>query len=347
MAINYIQNALFSWYELNKRDLPWRGINNPYKIWLSEVILQQTKVNQGLNYYLKFVKAFPTVDKLALADESVVLKLWQGLGYYSRARNLHNAAKQIHKMGEFPNTYNELLKLKGVGEYTAAAISSFAYNEPKAVVDGNVYRVLSRLFGVFTPIDSPAGKKEFQNIANSILPKQLAGDWNQAIMEFGALQCTPKSPNCTFCPLIGLCEAHKKNKVSELPFKKRKTKKQTRFIYYVFIKSFGNTVVVKRPENGIWGNLYEFPNVVTKEKINTELALKNMLDMFSIDEGCVKVNSIQESIKHILSHRIFYCTFIEIEVTSLLIPDNFVSTSIQELNSFPVSRLMEKYLNEC
>ena len=226
---------LTSWYLQNKRDLPWRKTKNPYKIWLSEVILQQTRVVQGLPYYENFVNSFPTVFDLAKADEQQVLKIWQGLGYYSRARNLHHTAQYISENlnGEFPKTYNELIKLKGIGSYTASAIASFCFDEKVAVLDGNVYRVLSRYFGVETDISSSKAKKEFQNLADEVLDKNRPALFNQAIMEFGALQCVPKNPNCEVCVLNDSCLALKDKKVAQLPVKVKKTKVKKRFLNYL------------------------------------------------------------------------------------------------------------------
>ncbi len=231
-------NTLINWYLQNKRELPWRNTKNPYYIWLSEIILQQTRVAQGLPYYLNFITTFPTVKALANTSEEEVLKLWQGLGYYSRARNLHATAKHISAElnGIFPNNYADLLKLKGVGEYTAAAIASFSYNEDIAVVDGNVFRVLSRFFGVESDISDNKTRKEFQSLANSILPKGKASDFNQAIMEFGAIQCVPKSPNCSDCIFNTNCYALQKNKVGELPVKTKKIKIKNRFLNYIIVK---------------------------------------------------------------------------------------------------------------
>ena len=221
--MDFFAKRLIKWYNFNKRELPWRSTSDPYKIWLSEIILQQTQVNQGLSYYLKFVEEFQTVKDLAKAPADKVMKLWQGLGYYSRARNLHEAAKNIvneHK-GEFPKAYEDIRALKGVGDYTAAAIASIAYNLPYAVVDGNVYRVLSRIFGIETPIDSTSGKKEFNELANELLTKKNPADYNQAIMEFGALYCRPKNPDCTNCIFNDKCEAYRLNKINLLPVKSK------------------------------------------------------------------------------------------------------------------------------
>lgn len=256
-----VAQLLKDWYFNNHRLLPWRETKNPYKIWLSEVILQQTRVQQGLAYYHEFIRAFPTVFSLAKADEQEVLKLWQGLGYYSRARNLHHTAKQVVEDygGAFPDSYAGLLKLKGVGPYTAAAIASFAFNERVAVVDGNVYRVLSRLFNDSTPIDSTQGKKNFQVLADSLLPQESSDIHNQAMMELGALVCTPQSPQCTNCPIESRCHAFMRHNPTDLPVKSKKTKVEHRDIHYVVSQKSGHLLLRKRTAKGIWQNLYDFP----------------------------------------------------------------------------------------
>ncbi len=254
--------TLITWYLDNKRDLPWRKTKDPYHIWLSEIMLQQTRVAQGLPYFLAFTEAFPTVFDLAKADEEKVLKLWQGLGYYSRARNLHATAKYISEelSGNFPNNYKDLLKLKGIGEYTAAAIASFSFKECVPVVDGNVYRVLSRYFDIETDIASSGAKKEFTQLASELIDKKKPELFNQAIMEFGALQCVPKSPDCNSCPLDNSCLALAKNKVSQLPIKLKKQKITNRFFNYLLVIDNKNQAIInKRTQKGIWHNLYEFP----------------------------------------------------------------------------------------
>lgn len=258
--------ALTEWYLHNRRDLPWRKTTNPYFIWLSEIILQQTRVAQGLPYFMAFAEAFPTVKTLAEAPEEKVLKLWQGLGYYSRARNLHATAKMVNDEmgGIFPPDYNSLLKLKGVGDYTAAAIASIAYGEEVPVVDGNVYRVLARYFGITTDISSSGAKKEFFAKAGSLMPKGQASVFNQAMMEFGALQCVPKNPPCMICPLVRDCVAYNTGRVNELPVKLKKTKVTNRYFNYVVVKDAnGNSIIQKRTGKGIWHKLYEFPLLET------------------------------------------------------------------------------------
>src|SRR5690554_2514854 len=270
-----------SWYSEHKRELPWRETKDPYKIWLSEVILQQTRVAQGLPYYKNFINNFPTIFDLAQADQQQVLKSWQGLGYYSRARNLHHTAQYICENlgGKFPDNYTDLLKLKGIGSYTAAAIASFSYEEPVAVLDGNVYRVLSRYFGIETDISSFKAKKEFQQLADEVLDKTQPSVFNQAIMEFGALQCVPKNPDCESCVLNQTCTAFRENKVDKLPVKLKKTKITKRFLHYLVLSDNQNRTFILKRENGIWKNLYEFPflefeHEKSLEEVEAEIQLK-------------------------------------------------------------------------
>ena len=341
-----LSSTLIQWYQTHKRDLPWRDIVDPYKIWISEIILQQTRVNQGLDYYHRFIERFPDVTSLATASEDEVLKYWQGLGYYSRARNLHKAARQIvsEHDGLFPNTYEEVIQLAGIGEYTAAAICSFAYNLPFAVVDGNVFRVLSRLFGVDTPIDSTAGKKIFKQLAQEILDKTQPGLHNQAIMEFGALQCVPVSPACNECPLADKCIAYSENQVSALPVKRQKTQTKERFFNYLFIKSGNQTWLQKRTQNDIWKNLFEFP-LIEDEKLldKNELTQHDYFKtLFSDIQSDVHIQSVSPPIKHILTHQKIFaqCVLIEINAKSKKW-EQFVQIQIDELGDYAVSRLME------
>ncbi|MCW4468156.1 A/G-specific adenine glycosylase [Flavobacterium sp. MFBS3-15] len=265
--------SLIQWYLQNKRDLPWRKTTDPYRIWLSEIMLQQTRVAQGTPYFVKFTEAFPTVHDMASAPEEHILKLWQGLGYYSRARNLHATARQVafEMGGTFPNSYAGLLKLKGVGDYTAAAIASISYGEPVPVVDGNVYRVLARYFGIQTDISSSGAKKQFTEVAASLLPKDDAATFNQAMMEFGALQCVPKNPDCSVCIFNKECAAFLTGRVSMLPVKLKKTKVTDRFFNYLIVKdAAGHTIVNKRTAKGIWHNLYEFPLIETEKEVSVD-----------------------------------------------------------------------------
>ncbi|WP_396173192.1 A/G-specific adenine glycosylase [Flavobacterium sp.] len=330
--------TLIQWYLQNKRDLPWRNSTNPYIIWLSEIMLQQTRVAQGLPFFLRFTEAFPTVFDLANASEEQVLKLWQGLGYYSRARNLHKTAKQIafELKGEFPKTYNDLLQLKGVGEYTAAAIASFAYNENVPVVDGNVFRVLSRYFDIETDIASAGGKKEFTQLASELLPKGKANEFNQAIMEFGALLCVPKNPDCQNCVFNDSCLALQKKKVAQLPVKSKKLKVRHRYFnYLVFSDIDNNTLIHKRTQKGIWHNLYEFPLLET-EIIETE---ENILALIK-NQNFIK-NSIQniqlfnpQTIVHKLSHQHLNIKFWKIKVNGKI--ENGIDWESVKKMPFPI-----------
>jgi len=336
-------NKLVSWYQINKRDLPWRKTVNPYHIWLSEIILQQTRVLQGTPYYFAFLKAFPTIEDLANASEDKVLKMWQGLGYYSRARNLHFTAKDIVNNfgGEFPKDHNKVLKFKGIGVYTAAAITSFAFDMPYAVVDGNVIRVLSRIFGVTTPFDRSAGKKQFQQLAQELLIENEAAIYNQAIMEFGAIQCKPKSPNCSNCPMQDFCIAYTTNSVAELPVKSKKIKVKDRFLHYLFIEQKDNIFLGKR-KSGIWTGLYEFPFLEFPIKMNEKQVMQSdeWLKIF-LNSTC-DVKSVSSEFIHILSHQKIHAQFWHIKAASVVLKE-YERISKNSLLEFPVSRLTEKY----
>lgn len=342
-------NTIEKWYQEYKRELPWRGSADPYVIWISEIILQQTRVVQGYDYFMRFMKRFPDVATLAQADEDEVMKYWQGLGYYSRARNLHAAAKSMN--GVFPKTYPEVRALKGVGDYTAAAICSFAYNMPYAVVDGNVYRVLSRYLGIDTPIDSTEGKKLFATVADELLDKKNPALYNQAIMDFGAIQCSPQSPNCMFCPLASGCSALAGGMVAQLPVKQHKTKTTNRYFNYIYVRMGAYTLINKRTGNDIWKNLFEFPLIETPEAVSEEEfpALPEFRAMFAEGETPI-IRLVCRDVKHILSHRVIYANFYMVDL-----PENSQSfTSYQkikadELEQYAVSRLVhafiEKYIN--
>lgn len=375
----FFSQKIIDWYHHNKRDLPWRDTQNPYKIWLSEIILQQTRVAQGMPYYEKFIENFPTVQELAAADEETILRLWQGLGYYSRARNLHAAAKYISEdlKGIFPTNYIEIKKLKGIGDYTAAAISSFAFDEIQAVVDGNVYRVLSRFFGIEKDITSNEGKKEFRELAQKLIDTKQPAIYNQSIMEFGALQCVPKSPNCKICPLQEKCIAFDKKLIEKLPLKGKKTAVKDRFMhYFVFVnekKSEKTVLVRKRQEGDIWQGLYDFFVIEfeNKDKNNfepvKELQLEIEKDNFEIEFDTIKNNLLvtHESVifKHQLSHRTLYAKFYTIEIKNTLktqlenekehefflekLKDNYNLEEInwKSLDKIPKPVLISKYLD--
>jgi len=340
-----ISDKLITWYKKHKRDLPWRNINDPYKIWLSEIILQQTQVVQGLNYYIKFTETFPTIIDLANAPENQVMRLWQGLGYYSRARNLHTAAKSIktnHK-GKFPNTYESIKELKGVGDYTAAAVASFAFNLPHAVVDGNVYRVLSRLFNISTPVNSTLGKKEFQFLADELLNQQQPAIHNSAMMEFGALWCKPQNPKCEECPLQEYCLAYEKNTINSLPVKDKKIKIRNRYLHYFIFNHKDSVYIQKRTEKDIWQNLYEFYLIETEEDTDPKLILKNK-NLKNLAKE-FEIISVSPEKKHILSHQHLYAIFYELKIKTPITSKTLIKINRSDLIHFGLPQLINKYLN--
>lgn len=288
--------ALFMWAHRHWRELPWRGCGDPYAIWLSEIILQQTRISQGTKYWLRFMHAYPTVADLAAASEDEVLKLWQGLGYYSRARNLHAAARQIVERGAFPDTYQEIRRLKGVGDYTAAAIASMAFGLPHAAVDGNVYRILARIFAISTPIDSTQGKHEFQQLADALCPTDEAGYWNQAMMDFGSLQCKPKGPGCGSCPFADMCEARRLGQTASFPVKEGRVKQRDRYFTYYYITRAHEVLFHRRGTDDIWRSLWE-PVLVEG-------------DAASLDNA-------GRVVKHVLTHQTIYAQLIRIDATRL------------------------------
>jgi len=341
---SFFGNTLLKWYRANKRDLPWRHTKDPYKIWLSEVILQQTQVVQGLSYYNKFVSTFPTVKHLASAKEDTILKMWQGLGYYSRARNLHHAAKTINTIykGVFPKSYDEIRSLKGVGNYTAAAITSMAYDLPYAVVDGNVYRVLSRVFGINTPINSTQGIKQFQELADELLIKKHAGIYNQAIMEFGATYCKPVNPKCESCVLMDKCIAYSTDKVMQLPVKLKKIKiKERYFNYFMLIDKNNKVIVHQRDKNDIWQGLYELFLIETEKE--TELAsLLKSGSLKAFGKNFI-VQDIHKEYKHILSHQHLHSHFYVLKYKgSFAKKQNTID--LKDLKKLAWPRLIDKFL---
>lgn len=339
--------TLISWYKKNKRDLPWRNTQDPYKIWLSEIILQQTRVEQGRSYYEAFTTKFPTVKHLAKAPLDVVMKTWQGLGYYSRARNLHATANIIvseHK-AVFPDSYLGLIKLKGIGPYTAAAIASFAFDERVAVVDGNVYRVLSRYFGIETAIDSNKGKIEFLQLANELISVKHPGIHNQAIMEFGALQCKPQNPDCLNCPLNDSCAALAENKVGVLPIKEKKTKVRNRYFYYLITEDKAKqTFIKKRTAKDIWTELFEFPLIETEKALENKELLKKTASFFGKEN--ITIQKISESRKHILSHQHIYAQFVHVKVDAKLKKQgDYQIIKLRDLKEYALPRLIDRYLH--
>ena len=339
-------NLLIEWYLQKKRDLPWRNTTNPYPIWLSEIILQQTRVAQGMPYFYAFLESFPTVKELAIADEQQVLKLWQGLGYYSRARNLHQTAQYIANEldGVFPNSYAGLIQLKGIGEYTAAAIASFAYNEPVPVVDGNVFRVVSRYFGIESDISAGKTKKEFTALAAELLSKEQPALFNQAIMEFGAMHCTPKNPDCENCIFNSSCVALQKGLVGQLPFKSKKIKIRKRYFNYIVLQDKkGNTKIQQRTDKGIWHNLYEFPLFETTQEEGFETIaplIKNDTDFGDSVVSIQEANPI--SLIHKLSHQHLYIKFWKVTVNNTLTD----GVNPEQLRTYPFPIVIHNFTEE-
>lgn len=339
-------NSLIQWYLINKRDLPWRNTTNPYLIWLSEIMLQQTRVAQGTPYFLSFVDAFPTVFDMAKADEEQVLKLWQGLGYYSRARNLHKTAQYVatELNGVFPDNYKDLLGLKGVGEYTAAAIASFSYGETVPVVDGNVFRVLSRYFDVETDIALASAKKEFAALAFELMPKDNPATFNQAIMEFGALQCVPKNPNCGVCVFNESCVALQKKKVDQLPVKSKKLKVRNRYFNYLVVSDDNeDTIIQKRTSKGIWQNLYEFPLIETEAVENYDYIVERIDNEFFVNENVGSVIEYNEkSIIHKLSHQHLHIKFWKVNIKGIVKNGTDAAT----LRTFPFPIVIHNFIEK-
>ena len=344
--------VLLDWFARNGRDLPWRDTSDPYAIWLSEVILQQTRIAQGRDYWVRFMKQFPGVNDLAAASEDEVLRLWQGLGYYSRARNLHTAAKQIVALGRFPDTFEEIKQLKGVGDYTAAAIASIAFGLPVAVVDGNVYRVLSRYFGIETPINSTEGKKEFAALAQSLLPKDAPSAFNQAMMDFGALQCVvaPGATKgedqlsfkiCVDCPLIESCAAYRTGRVNELPVKLKTTKIKTRHLTYIYIRCNGETAIRRRASGDIWQGLWE-PYLAADVELTGDKSFNAGFPSIAGAERDFLPVLLRRNFKHVLTHRILLADFYLLETDSKpTLPDGYVWIREHDIERYAVPRLIE------
>lgn len=342
-------DQLLDWYQKNRRDLPWRQSKDPYKIWLSEILLQQTRVEQGLPYYYRFIEAFPTLNKLAKASEDEVLRLWQGLGYYSRGRNLLTAARQMVKSYKgFPTGYKEIRSLKGIGDYTAAAIASIAFGLPYAVVDGNVYRFLSRYFGIDTPIDSKEGKKTFRDLADSLLDKKNPGRFNEAIMEMGALVCKPK-PVCDQCVFVQGCYARQKNLISMLPVKSKKTAVRNRYLYYVIVHYKNKIFIRQRKDKDIWQGLFEFPLIecsgpVTIKKLIQSKAWKQIFEKDSFE-----LIKSSDTIRHQLTHQTLHAVFIHIEmkeVNSPFLKKECKKVDTSELTEFAMPQLIVRYIDQ-
>ena len=339
-------DKLLSWYKSNFRSLPWRNTKDPYKIWISEIILQQTKIQQGLPYYQKFIKQFPTIFSLAKANEKDVIKLWQGLGYYSRARNLHHTAKKvvIDFKGIFPKTHKEMMQLRGIGDYTASAIGSICFNNKEAVIDGNVYRFLGRYLGISHPIDTSIGFKTYKSRANELISIDFPGDFNQAMMDFGSIQCIPQKPNCEECIFSASCYAFIKSKISLYPIRKRKNKIKTRYFNYLFIcNSKNQTVLRKRTSNGIWKNLYEFPLVETKLTLKEpNFQFKKIISKYS-KKKLYKIDVVLlKSQIHKLSHQTLMIQFWKI-----MLPDETdLPVKKNQILSYPVPVVIEKFIDQ-
>ncbi|MFT4831153.1 MAG: A/G-specific adenine glycosylase [Psychroserpens sp.] len=335
---------IIHWYSTNKRSLPWRNTKDPYKIWLSEIMLQQTRVAQGMPYYERFVAKFPTVHDLASASEEEVLKLWQGLGYYSRARNLHATAKLVSKKynGQFPNTYKGLLELKGIGDYTASAIASFCFNEAQPVVDGNVYRVLSRYFGIDLPINGAEGIKYFKALALKVMDANKIADYNQGIMEFGAMQCAPKNPYCLHCPLNDSCAALQQGKIDALPVKLKKTKVKERYFNYLVVLDQDNTIEIRqRRGKGIWQNLYEFPLLETERDYSIKEITNTMDTVLELMETSEIYQFNEKPIVHKLSHQHLHTKFWIVKSEE----KHRNGVSFEELKKYPVPVLIAEFIN--
>lgn len=327
--ISLFTSTLLAWYRTNGRNLPWRNTQDPYAIWLSEIILQQTRIVQGMDYWLRFMEKWPCVEDLAAAKEDEVMRMWQGLGYYSRARNLHKAAQQIVALGHFPNTLDGIKTLKGVGDYTAAAIGSFAFGLQVASVDGNFYRVLSRYFGIDTPINTTEGIKLFAALAQEHLPQGAAADYNQAVMDFGATQCTPKSPQCEVCPLAETCVARRKARIEQLPVKLKTVKIKTRHLVLYYIRWNGMTAIHKRGSGDIWQGLWTVPEAghLTSGLCSTAILL-------------------QKDVKHVLTHRIILADFYLLTPQQQpTLPSDFIWIKEEEIENYGIPRLMERLLN--
>lgn len=350
MNKQFFTKQLLKWATTIDRPMPWKGEKNPYFIWLSEIILQQTRVEQGLPYFLKFKEKYPTVFDLAKAPEDEVMKLWEGLGYYSRARNLHFTAKHIAENleGKFPTSLEEILKLKGVGVYTAAAIASFAYDLPHAVVDGNVYRVLSRYFGIKTPIDSTEGKKEFAQLADTLLEQKSPAKYNQAIMDFGAIQCTPKLAACKNCFLKKNCFAFQEGNVYDYPVKSKKIKKQTRHFNYLVLNSNGHVWLQKRTQKDIWRDLYEFPLIETATLLKKDILSQGEIWQELIGDFTYEIKHISTPFRQQLTHRTIIATFLEIDLPDdfFIKKNTYMKVDRKNLGKFAFPKIIDLYLKD-
>lgn len=346
--MNFFAKHLIDWYKYHGRNLPWRETRDPYTIWVSEIILQQTRISQGTAYFHRFIEQYPNVSKLASADEHDILKVWQGLGYYSRARNMHAAAKQIMEQfdGKFPSTYKELLSLKGIGEYTAGAIASISYNLPYPAVDGNVLRVLSRVYAIEMPINSTKGKKLFSQLAKDLVPSESPATFNQAIMDFGAMVCTPNRPDCDTCPLNDLCQAYINNKVQQFPVKEKKTRILDRYMHYLLIRNGDKVWLEKRGEQDIWKNMYQLPLIESYEELVPEKLLQSKEWDAIFKEAEIEIRSVSNEIIHLLSHRKIHAYFYEIYLQNGKVHYPANPVLLKDIFNFAVPKLIENYLTE-
>ena len=342
-----VSHRLGKWYEINKRILPWREHLNPYYIWLSEIILQQTRVSQGMSYYLKFIKKFPSIESLASASIEEVLVQWQGLGYYTRARNLHKAAKILIEKykGKFPEEYDSIRELPGVGDYTAAAIASLAFNKPYPAIDGNVYRVLARFFGIYSPVNQAKSKPDFYKVAKELLDTKNPGRHNQAMIELGALICLPKNAKCIECPISEACYAFQKRTVNELPVRQKKLNTVNRYFYYLVIRWDKKYYIKQRKQNDIWALLYEFPLIETKKAIDLNELINSDKWKEVFQTKNPEIKKITKEYIHKLSHQTLHTWFIEIEADSPL-PLKSLLVSVIQLEKYPFPRLIDRYLKD-
>lgn len=343
--LNPLVSKILSWYGQNARDLPWRHTLDPYKIWLSEIILQQTRVAQGLPYYNKFVYNYPNVASFADAREDEILHLWQGLGYYSRARNMHSCAKTIcaEHNGKFPTTYSELKKLKGIGDYTAAAIASFAFNEKKPAIDGNIIRIISRIYGIFHTPYTKISREMIEAISMELIEHAPPASYNQAMMEFGALQCVPKNPDCNQCPVADFCYALEHDAVGKLPAPKKKIEVKNRFFYFMVIHINGNTYIEKRTTKDIWRNLFQFPLIEAPKSITEEELQEKISHYFNSNKFVV--NKISPIFIHKLTHRTIYAQFVDIILSEPLSLPNLMAIKEEKLSQYAFPKLIHRYLN--
>ncbi len=345
-----ISKLLLNWYKREGRELPWRATRDPYKIWVSEIILQQTRIQQGLEYYYSFIMQFPDVFSLASAEIRDVLKIWQGLGYYSRARNMHEAAKSIVRdhNGKFPGNYSDIIKLKGVGEYTAGAIASIAFGEAVPAIDGNVKRVISRFCGIYDDMAKPSGLKKVREALENLMNHEEPGTFNQALMDLGSLICKPSKPLCRDCPLAEKCKAYNQDIVNELPVKYKKTKNRDRYFYYIIISSGDMVLINQRKKKDIWELLYEFPLIEKEKAMEENRIFDSIRKQFFPEHKKLRIKKISSEITHVLSHQKIHARFIHIETEDFSGPglSGFTTINSNRINDFPLPRLIDRYLGK-